>query len=168
MSPTPQSAWVVPQKTKKCGQKALVFHFSVIELEKNVTSWEIFRKILVRVRVLLIDGGAVKKNLAHSRRKNKSNHLEPHFQTSATKSRCLEDTIFFHFSNMHQTHARARKGSKTSLTHFLREMPYPSKTFRTPKGNQNKCLKACLTRKKFACGGLYGACLNPFLACLSR
>ena len=33
-----------------------------------------------------------KKTLGHSTRKNKSNYLEPHFPTSATKSRSLEDT----------------------------------------------------------------------------
>ena len=42
-------------------------------------------------RVLPIDGRAVKKILRHSTRKNKSNDLEPQFQISATKSRCLED-----------------------------------------------------------------------------
>ena len=34
----------------------------------------------------------LKKTLGHSRRENKSNNLEPHFPTSATKSRSLEDT----------------------------------------------------------------------------
>ena len=96
MSPTPQSAWDVPQKPKTCGQKTL-FDFSV-ELERNVTSWEICRKILTTcllyVPILLIDG-SVRKNLAHGTRKNKFNHLERHFQTSATKSRWLEDTISF-------------------------------------------------------------------------
>ena len=33
------------------------------------------------VRLLLIDGGAVKKKRGHSTRKNKSNGLEPHFST---------------------------------------------------------------------------------------
>ena len=47
------------------------------------------------LRVLLIDGGAVKKLAHSSTRKNKRNHLEPHIQTSATKSRCLKDTISF-------------------------------------------------------------------------
>ena len=44
------------------------------------------------VRVPLIDGGAVKKICSHSTRTNKSKDLKPHFLTSATKSRCLEDT----------------------------------------------------------------------------
>ena len=35
--------------------------FTYVELEKNVTSYEIFEKFSY-VRVLLIDGGAVKKN----------------------------------------------------------------------------------------------------------
>ena len=43
------------------------------------------------ILVMLIDGGAVKKRLGHSTRKNKSNDLEAHFPTSATKSRCVED-----------------------------------------------------------------------------
>ena len=37
-------------------------------------------KIYSYVRVLLIDGGAVKKILDHSTRKNKSNHVKTHFQ----------------------------------------------------------------------------------------
>ena len=45
--------------------------------------------------------------------------------------------IFFHLSNMHQTHARARKGSTTRLRHFLREMPSPSTTSRTQKGTSD-------------------------------
>ena len=49
-----------------------------------------FKYLYVRVR--LIDGGAVKKHLATVREKNKSNNLEPHFPTWATKSRSLEDT----------------------------------------------------------------------------
>ena len=61
---------------------------------KNVTSYihrtRFFEKCSY-VRPLLIDGGAVKKMLGHNTRKNKSN-LEPHFPSSATKSRCLEDT----------------------------------------------------------------------------
>ena len=44
------------------------------------------------VRPLLITAGAVKKYFGHSTTKNKSNDLKPHFPTSATKSRCLEDT----------------------------------------------------------------------------
>ena len=54
--------------------------FTAVELDKNVTSYEIFEKYSY-VRVLLIDGGAVKKTLGHSTRKNKSNNLEPHFPT---------------------------------------------------------------------------------------
>ena len=42
--------------------------------------------------------------------------------------------LLFHFSNMHQKNVRARKGSKTRVRHFLRETPYPSKTFKTQKG----------------------------------
>ena len=79
----------MPQKTKKCGQKNTV---TAIELEKNVTSYEIFRKkILVRTNTAH-GGRSSKKTLGHSRRKSKSNDLEPHFPTSATKSRSLEDT----------------------------------------------------------------------------
>ena len=81
------------KKTNKCGQKNTAVCFTAVELEKNVTSY------LVRfffqywyVRVLLIDGGAVKQTLGHSTRENKSNNLEPHFPTPATKSRSLEDT----------------------------------------------------------------------------
>ena len=77
MSPTPQSARDVPPKTK-CGQKNSVFYCS--RAIKNVTSYEIFVKYSC-VRVLLIDGGAAKKTLGYSTRKNKSNDLEPHFPT---------------------------------------------------------------------------------------
>ena len=34
----------------------------------------------------------MKQMLGHSTRNNKSNDLEPHFPTSETKSRCVEDT----------------------------------------------------------------------------
>ena len=37
------------------------------------------------VRVLRMDGGAVKKTLAHSTRENKSNNLEPHFPNFSDK-----------------------------------------------------------------------------------
>ena len=69
--------------------------FTAVEMEKNVTT-SIHRTRLTKkyshVRVLLIDGGAVKKTLGHSTKESKSNNLEPHFPTSATKSRSLEDT----------------------------------------------------------------------------
>ena len=81
------------KKQKKSEQKTL-FHFSVVNLETNVTLWEIFRKILVRTSTAH-RWRSSKKNLAHSTRKNKCSHLEPHFRTWATKSRCLEDTISF-------------------------------------------------------------------------
>ena len=92
-SSTPQSAWDVPQKQlnvdkKHCGV------CNVVELEKNVASHQvqILRKYSY-VRVPLpIDGGAEKKKLYHSMKKNKSKNLEPHSQPSATKSRCPEDT----------------------------------------------------------------------------
>ena len=58
MSATPQSAWDVPQE-RDVDNKILCFTY--VELEKNVTSYEIFEKFSY-VRVLLIDGGAVKKN----------------------------------------------------------------------------------------------------------
>ena len=68
--------------------------FTAVELEKKRYIVRDFSKSTRTYRVLLIDGGAVKKILRHSTRKNKSNDLEPHFRTSATKSRCLlvEDT----------------------------------------------------------------------------
>ena len=39
--------------------------FTAVELEKNVTSYDIFLKYSY-VQVLLVDGGAVKKTLGHS------------------------------------------------------------------------------------------------------
>ena len=42
--------------------------------------------------VVVIDGGAVQKVLGHSKTKNKSNDLEPHFPNSPTASRCQEST----------------------------------------------------------------------------
>ena len=80
----------MPQKTKKCGQKGTVC-FSAVELQKNVKSYEIVRKMLLRTTTAH-RWRSSKKILGHCTRKNKSNHLEPHFPTSATKSRCLEDT----------------------------------------------------------------------------
>ena len=47
-------------KNKEMWTKHIVC-FTAVELEKNVTSYEIFEKFSY-VRVLLIDGGAVKKN----------------------------------------------------------------------------------------------------------
>ena len=76
-------------KTKKCGQKITVC-LTAVELEKTLHRTIFFEKYSY-VRVPLIDGGAEKK-LGHSMRNNKSNDLEPHFPTSATKPRCLEDT----------------------------------------------------------------------------
>ena len=90
MSPTPQSAWDVPQKAKKRGQKNTVCF--TVELEKKTLHRTIFLAKFSYVRVLLIDGGAVKKIVGRITRNNESNDLEPHFPTSATKSRCLEDT----------------------------------------------------------------------------
>ena len=87
MSPTPQSARDVPKKTTTYVHKETLC-FAAVEPQKNVTSY-------VRIsyaRLLLIDGGTVKKVLGHSTSTNKSNDLEPHFPTSATKPRCLEDT----------------------------------------------------------------------------
>ena len=146
----------MPQNRRNVGKKTLC----VVEQKKKTLRRERFSK---NIRTRLLIDGAVKKVLAHSSRKNNSDHPTPHFQTSATKSRCLEDIIFSHFFySMHQTNTRARKGSKTRLRHFLREMPYPSKTFKTQKGTYDKCLRACLAPFFFAYGGLYGACLNPF------
>ena len=41
MSPTPSPARDVPHKTKECGQKNTVC-ITAVELEKNVTSYDIF------------------------------------------------------------------------------------------------------------------------------
>ena len=71
MSPTPQSAPDVPKKTEKRGQKKTVC-FTAVELQKNVTwylVYEIFLKKYSYVRVLLIDGEALKNKLGHSTRK---------------------------------------------------------------------------------------------------
>ena len=93
MSPTLQSTWDVPHKQKKCGQKTTVLHVSVVELEENVTSREIFRHVLVRTNTAHRRRSSKKKN-PHRTRKNKSNRLEPHFQTSATKLRSLKDIFY--------------------------------------------------------------------------
>ena len=71
------------------------------------------------------------------------------------KSRCLEDTISFSTSLIFTKRMLGReKAVKTRLRHFLREMPYRSKAFKTQKDTEDKCLRACLTRFFFACGGL--------------
>ena len=169
MSPTLQSTWDVPHKQKKCGQKTTVLHVSVVELEENVTSREIFRHVLVRT------------NTAHRRRSSKKKKSTPYekkqIQPPGTTFSNLSDEIagpeghilFFHFANMHQTHSRARKGSKTRSRHLLRETPRESKTFETHKRHlRHTSFKLVVLNKKFACGGLYGACLNTFLERLSR
>ena len=76
--------------TKRCGQKNTVC-FTAVELEKNVASYRDFFLILVRTSTAH-RWRSSKQTLGHSARKNKSNNLEPHFPTSATKSRSLEDT----------------------------------------------------------------------------
>ena len=85
----------MPQKTKKCGQKNTTVCVSyccrATKKRYQVHRTRFFEKCSY-VRLLLIDGGAVQKILGDSTSKNKSNDLEPHFPTSATKSRCLEDT----------------------------------------------------------------------------
>ena len=108
MSPTPQSASDVPQKSKKCEPKTLE---SYRDGKKTVHREGFFEKYSY-VRVLLfIDGGAAKK-LDHTTSrelkknlttavytgKNKSDHRKTHFLTSATKARCLED-LSISFSN---------------------------------------------------------------------
>ena len=121
------------KKQKKSEQKTL-FHFSVVNLETNVTLWEIFRKILVRT--------STAHRWRSSKKKPCPQHEKEQMQPPRTTFSDLSDKIsvprghdlFFHFSNMHQTHARARNGSKTRLRHFLTEMPYPSKTFKTQQG----------------------------------
>ena len=57
-----------------------------------------------------------KKMLTHSTRKNKSNHLEPHFQTSATKSWCLEDIIYFPTSS---TYTKRMLGREKVARHVV-------------------------------------------------
>ena len=52
--------------------------------------------------------------------------------------------------------------SKTRLRHFFRDMPYPSKTFRTPKSTREKCLETCLTRKNSPAAGFTAHVLTCF------
>ena len=93
MSPTPQSAWDMPPKTKNVEQKKhfCVFKFCRLEPQQTLHRTRFFKKCSY-VRLLLIDGGAAKIILGHSTRINKSNELEPHIRTWATKLRWLEDT----------------------------------------------------------------------------
>ena len=77
-------------KTKRCGQKNTCV-FDCCRARKKRYILRVFFFKYSYVRVLLIDGGAAKKALGRSTRK-KSNNLELHFPTSATKSRSLEDT----------------------------------------------------------------------------
>jgi len=70
MSPTPQSAWDVTQKTKKRGKQNTVC-FSA-ESYKKKRYWVYRTRFFEKrsyVRLLLIDGGAVKKYLATVRRR---------------------------------------------------------------------------------------------------
>ena len=71
MSPTPQSAWDVPRKTKKCGQKILCYCYTARKKTSHRTRF--FEKYTY-VRVLLIDGGAVQKKIGRSTKKNKTNN----------------------------------------------------------------------------------------------
>ena len=57
----------MPQKAKKRGQKNTVCF--TVELEKKTLHRTIFLAKFSYVRVLLIDGGAVKKTLGHSTKK---------------------------------------------------------------------------------------------------
>ena len=66
--------------------------WSAVEQEKNVTSYEIFRKIRVLVRTGTAHRWRSSKKNTWPQYENKSNNLEPRFQTPATYSRCLEDT----------------------------------------------------------------------------
>ena len=79
------------KKQRNVDKKTLCF--TDVEMKKTLhrTSTRFFFKYLY-VRVLLIDGREAQKTLDHSTRQNKSNNMEPHFPTSATKSRSLEDT----------------------------------------------------------------------------
>ena len=61
-------------KPKEMWTKNTVFCFSVVELEKKLHR-EVFVEKYSYVRVLLIDGGAVKKILAHSTRTVSYTHL---------------------------------------------------------------------------------------------
>ena len=67
--------------------------FTAVEMEKKrfIVRDFIFQDSYVRV-LALIDGGAVKKRSATVRERTNPTTLEPHFTTSATKSRSLEDT----------------------------------------------------------------------------
>ena len=62
-------------------------YFTAVELEKNVTSYEIYLKILEHYSSI-----EKLKNAWPQYERNKSNSVEPHFPTSATKSLSLEDT----------------------------------------------------------------------------
>ena len=70
--------------------------FSAVELEKSLHRTRFFEN--TRTYEYYSSMAELKKKIGQSTRKNKSNVLEPHFPTSATKSPCLEDTknaVFF-------------------------------------------------------------------------
>ena len=86
-SPTPQSPWDVPPEPKKRGQKTLLCFISLNSvvgcravIEKKTLHREGFFGKSSHVRVLLMDGGAVKKNLATVRERTNPT-LQPHFPT---------------------------------------------------------------------------------------
>ena len=106
------------KKQKQMRTKNTAFHFSVVALLNRKKRY--IEKRFLKNTLTLIDGGALKKYLPHSTRKN-SNHLEPRFQSSATKSRCLEDKISFSTSLICTKHMLGRaKTVKTRLETFLK------------------------------------------------
>ena len=66
---------------------------TAVGLKKNVTSYDIFFKSSYLVRTSTAHRWRSSKKITWPPyQKKKSNNLEPHFPTSATKSRSLEDT----------------------------------------------------------------------------
>ena len=81
ISPTPQSASDAPKKKRNVDKKRRVLVLYG-DSSKNIRT--------TYVRELPIDGAVKNKPATSSMRKSISNDLEPHFQASATKSRCVE------------------------------------------------------------------------------
>ena len=79
----------VPQKTTNTTLRIICYHLLALcctSPKKKKKTSRLARLVFVRART------AVKILLRYRTGKIETNRLEPHFQTSATKSRCLEDT----------------------------------------------------------------------------
>ena len=191
MSPTPHSPWDVPQKPKKCDKKhcvscckccrarkkryivrdfskntlqlaklsfnhpsvvltADVFHFFI----KKYFTYECCSSMEEQYFVFLTT--AVLEKITNP---TTWNHI---FKLRRWKSRCLEDVLWTHFSTSLWCTKRMLGREDTSKTFFKGNAFIQVRRLRHKKALKTNVLQRVLLKKKFACGGLYDACVNPF------